>query len=71
LIALHKAYQAKGYTTLAISLKYDSLAAIKNMQQSRALPYKLIYDAKGEYAKAFGGVQMIPTHFFISADGKM
>jgi len=71
LIALHQAHQAKGYTTLAISLKYDSLAAIKSMQQSRSLPYKLIYDAKGEYAKAFGGVQMTPTHFFISADGKI
>jgi len=71
LIALHQAHQAKGYTTLAISLKYDSLAAIKSMQQSRSLPYKLIYDAKGEYAKAFGGVQMTPTHFFISAAGKI
>jgi len=71
LIALHQTHQAKGYTTLAISLKYDSLAAIKSMQKSRSLPYKLIYDAKGEYAKAFGGVQMTPTHFFISADGKI
>ena len=71
LIALHQAHQAKGYTTLAISLKYDSLAAIKSLQQSRSLPYKLIYDAIGEYAKAFGGVQMTPTHFFISAAGKI
>lgn len=69
LVSLHNKYQAQGYTTIAVSLSYDSLVAIKRLQAQKSLPYPLVYDEKGEYAKAFGGVQMTPTHFLINADG--
>jgi len=71
LITLHERYQSKGYTSLAVALSHDSLPKIKQMVQSRKLPYKVIYDAKGEYAKAFGGVRMTPTHFLINPDGQI
>jgi len=69
LIALHNKYQAQGYTTLAIALSYDSLPAVQAITQKKRLPYKVIFDKKGSYAKAFGGVRMTPTHFLISPDG--
>ena len=69
LIALHNKYQAQGYTTLAVALSYDSLPAVQAISQKKPLPYKVIYDKQGNYAKAFGGVSMTPTHFLISADG--
>lgn len=69
LISLHNKYQAQGYTTIAVSLSYDSLAAIKRIQSQKSLPYSLVYDEKGGYAQAFGGVQMTPTHFLINSDG--
>lgn len=69
LIKLHNQYQQQGYTTIAVSLSYDSLPAIKQMQQQRNLPYPLVYDKDGKYAEAFGGVQMTPTHFLIDSDG--
>ena len=69
LIALHNDYQAKGYTTLAIALSYDSLPQIKAITENNPLPFTVIYDQNGDYAKAFGGVMMTPTHFLISPDG--
>ena len=71
LIALHKEYQAQGYTTLAVALSYDSLPNIKAMTESRSLPYKVIFDKQGKYAEAFGGVRMTPTHFLISPEGQI
>lgn len=71
LVALHKAYQAQGYTTLAVALSYDSLPTIKTMTEDRSLPYQVIFDQQGKYAEAFGGVYMTPTHFLISPDGKI
>lgn len=69
LIAVHNHYQAKGYTTLAVALSYDSLPQVRTMTAGKPLPYTVIYDQKGEFAKAFGGVRMTPTHFLISPDG--
>ena len=71
LITLHNRYQQQGYTTLAVALSYDSLPRIKQLSQQRKLPYKVIYDEKGEYANAFGGVRMTPTHFLINPDGRI
>lgn len=71
LIAMHNDYQAQGYTTLAVALAYDSLPAVKAMKRNKPLPYKVIYDRQGTYAKAFGGVRMTPTHFLISPEGKV
>lgn len=69
LIKLHNQYHQQGYTTIAVSLSYDALSAIKLLQKQKSLPYPLVYDEKGEYAQAFGGVQMTPTHFLIDPDG--
>jgi len=71
LIALHHKYQAQGYVTLAVALEYDRLPALKAITKSRSLPYKVIYDEKGDYASAFGGVRMTPTHFLISPEGQI
>ena len=69
LISLHTRYHAKGYTTLAVALSHDSLPRLQQMTEQRQLPYHVIYDEKGDYAQAFGGVRMTPTHFLISPDG--
>jgi len=71
LIALHNQYQAQGYITLAVALSYDSLPAVQAMTQSKSLPHTVIYDKQGDYAKAFGGVRMTPTHFLISPAGQI
>jgi len=71
LVALHQQHHAQGYTTLAIALSYDKLDRVKALAAHRHLPYPVIYDAKGEYAKAFNGVSMTPTHFLISPEGKI
>lgn len=71
LIALHNAYQARGYQTIAIALSYDSLPRIQHMSINKPLPYFVAYDQRGDYAKAFGGVRMTPTHFLIAPDGRI
>ena len=42
---------------------------IQAMTQNKPLPYTVVYDKNGDYAKAFGGVRMTPTHFLISPNG--
>lgn len=71
LIALHNQYQAKGYTTLAVALAFDSLSTVQNLTLNKPLPYNVIFDKQGSYAQAFGGVQMTPTHFLIAPSGEI
>lgn len=71
LIALHEEYADKGLVMLGVSLPHDTPSHIKSMREARGLPYTLVWDAQGEISRAFNNVRVTPTHYLISAEGKI
>lgn len=71
LIAMEKQYKAQGYRSVAIAMTYDSLPDVKKMIKEWPLPFPVVFDEKGDYAKAFGGVRLTPTHFLIDPAGRI
>lgn len=71
LIALHEEYADKGLVMLGVSLPHDTPSHIKAMREARGLPYTLIWDEQGEISRAFNNVRVTPTHYLISAEGKI
>lgn len=61
----------KGYETVAVAMQYDPPNYVKNFTESRALPFKVVVDATGELAKAFGDVRLTPTAFLIDKQGNI
>ena len=61
----------KGYDTIAVAMQYDPPNYVKNFTESRELPFKVVVDATGEIAKAFGDVRLTPTAFLIDKEGNI
>jgi peroxiredoxin len=69
--SLYQNYHQKGLELFAISMYYDRpnyvVAASKNYQ----IPYDIVLDLRGNIAKAFGQVKLIPTTFLIDTRGEI
>lgn len=61
----------RGYETIAVAMKYDPPNYVKNFAESRQLPFKVVVDATGELAHAFGDVKLTPTAFLIDRQGNI
>jgi peroxiredoxin len=71
LITLNQRFQANGVKIIAIAMAYDPPNQVVHMSRDNDLPYDVVLDVKGEYAKAFGGVQGIPALFVVAPDGRI
>ena len=70
-IAHYNQLSPKGFDTIAVAMDYDPLSYVKNFTESRKLPFKVVHDANGEIAKAFGDVKLTPTAFLIDKNGNI
>ncbi len=61
----------RGYETIAVAMQYDPPNYVKNFTESRELPFKVVVDANGEIARAFGDVKLTPTAFLIDKQGNI
>lgn len=61
----------RGYDTIAVAMQYDPPNYVKNFTESRELPFKVVVDATGELARAFGDVKLTPTAFLIDRQGNI
>ncbi|HLV28990.1 MAG TPA: TlpA disulfide reductase family protein [Burkholderiaceae bacterium] len=61
----------RGYDTIAVAMQYDPPNYVKNFAESRELPFKVVVDATGELARAFGDVKLTPTAFLIDKQGNI
>lgn len=61
----------RGYDTIAVAMQYDPPHYVKNFAESRELPFKVVVDATGELARAFGDVKLTPTAFLIDKQGNI
>lgn len=69
LIALHQAFEAKGFRTLAVAMHYDRPEFIERFVKDRGLPFWVLHDQDNQWAKAWGDVSVTPTTFVVNADG--
>ena len=71
IVETYKQYKDKGFEVIAVAMPYDPPSYVVNFTQTRQLPFPVALDAKGELVKAFGNVQLTPTSFIISKQGKI
>jgi len=68
---LHYAIGNKPYQILAIDIGInDSLKRVKYFQEQYQIPYKILFDEKGEVARSYGIIG-VPTHILIDKEGKI
>jgi len=67
----YNALKDRGYETVAVAMQYDPPNYVKNFAESRELPFKVVIDANGEIARAFGDVRLTPTAFLIDKQGNI
>jgi thiol-disulfide isomerase/thioredoxin len=71
LITLHERYHLQGIEIIAIAMTYDPPNSVVNMAQEKKLPYRVVLDIKGDYAKAFGHIWATPTTLLINKNGEI
>jgi peroxiredoxin len=71
IVATHEKFQARGYQTLAVAMRYDPPAYVVNFAQTRKLPFDVAIDNTGAVAKAWGDVQLTPTTFIVDKRGEI
>ena len=59
----------KGFETIAVAMRHDPEAYVRNFTQSRQLPFPVAMDTDGSLALAFDGVKMTPTTFLLDKQG--
>ena len=69
IIATHRKFEARGFETLAVAMRYDPPASVVRYAESRRLPFGV--DNTGDIAKRFGDVQATPTTFVIDRRGEI
>ena len=71
MIELYNEMAPKGLEIIAVAMSYDPPNQVLELSQRRNIPYPVALDINGSAAKAFGNVQLTPTSFLISPDGKI
>ena len=71
IVALHEKFQARGYETLAVAMRYDPPAFVIHFAERHKLPFGVAIDNTGEIAKRFGEVQLTPTSVLINQRGEI
>jgi peroxiredoxin len=71
IISTYNKYQAKGYDTVAVAMRYDPPSYVVNFAQTRDLPFKVAIDNTGAVAKAWGDVQLTPTTYLVDKRGQI
>lgn len=71
MIETYNQYKARGFEVIAVAMSYDPPSYVVNFTQTRQLPFPVALDVKGEFAQAFGNVQLTPTSFIIGKKGQI
>lgn len=71
IVSTYNKYQARGYDTVAVAMRYDPPSYVVNYAETRKLPFKIAIDNTGSVAKAWGDVQLTPTTFLVNKRGEI
>lgn len=71
LVKLYQRHRARGFELVAVAMPYDAAWLVADYATSRALPFPVAFDAKGEAVKAFGSIEGTPTAFLLDKQGRV
>lgn len=71
LVKLYQRHRARGFELVAVAMPYDAAWLVADYATSRALPFPVAFDAKGEAVKAFGSIDGTPTAFLLDKQGRV
>jgi peroxiredoxin len=71
LAELYQELSPKGFEIVSVAMQYDPPEQVRAMAAQRPIPYPVAIDTDGSAARAFGNVQLTPTHFLIDAEGRI
>lgn len=71
LISLYERFHPQGIEIVGIAMVYDPPNQVVAMTQEKKLPYPVVLDLKGDYAKMFGRVWGTPTTLLINSNGTL
>ncbi len=60
-----------GLDVIGIAMAYDPPDRVIALSRARNIPYPVALDIRGEAARAFGNIDLIPASFLIAADGRV
>jgi len=69
IVATHNKFQPRGFETLAVAMQHDAPAAVANFAESRRLPFGVVIDNTGAFARAWGDVRVTPTTVVLDKRG--
>lgn len=71
LLELHNKLANRGFNIIAIAMNYDPPSHVTELVKRRQLPYIVTMDVDGSASRAFGNIQLTPTSFLISPEGRI
>jgi thiol-disulfide isomerase/thioredoxin len=69
LAQLQADHAPRGFTVLAVAVRWDAPANVAHFAESRRLPFPVAIDNTGAIAQSFGGVSATPTSFLVDRRG--
>ena len=69
--ATHRKFNARGYETLAVAMRDDPPALVIDFAERRQLPFGVVIDNTGAFAKSFDQVRVTPTSVLIDRQGRI
>jgi len=67
----HRKFAPRGFETVAVAVRQDRPEKVAEFARQRALPFKVVFDASGEIARAFDKVRITPTIFVLDREGRV
>ena len=71
LVETHRKFAPRGYTTVAVAMRYDHPNLVADFAQKNALPFRVALDLSGEIARGFGDVHLTPTTIILDRRGRI
>ncbi|MFZ9345766.1 MAG: TlpA disulfide reductase family protein [Burkholderiaceae bacterium] len=71
LVAVHREFESKGFTTIAVAMSYDRSDYIATFVKDRHIPFLVIHDKDNVWTKAYGDVSVTPTTFLVDREGNI
>jgi peroxiredoxin len=70
-VSTYNQFKDRGFETILVAMDFDPPNYVRTFTERNKLPFKIALDARGEIARSFGNVTVIPTTFIIDKKGRI
>jgi len=70
-VSTYNQFKDRGFETILVAMDFDPPNYVRTFTERNKLPFKVALDARGEIAKSFGDVTVIPTTFIVDKKGNI